>query len=120
MTISPAGVIPEWTRGDRLRKARETTGMTTRQFAEHIGVSQKTVTDAENDKRPNIRKILLNAWALGTGVPAEWLETGSAHGEGGPDGGGEAGSHVTKWCPDSRRVAGQLVTISTGTNQLAA
>ena len=39
--------IPEWTRGDRLRKARSLTGLTSREFAEEIGVSQKTVTDAE-------------------------------------------------------------------------
>lgn len=80
--------IPAWTRGDRLRKARTLTGMTTREFAEHIGVSQKTVTDAENDKRA-MRKILLNAWALGTGVPAVWLETGEIPSTGpGGDGGG--------------------------------
>lgn len=76
MTTSPAGLIPEWTRGDRLRKARALTGMTTREFADHIGVSQKTVTDAENDKRETVRKILLNAWALATGVPVTWLEHG--------------------------------------------
>lgn len=51
--------------------------MTTRDFADHIGVAQKTVTDAENDKRDTVRKILLNAWALATGVPAEWLEHGA-------------------------------------------
>lgn len=62
--------------------------MTTRQFADHIGVSQKTVTDAENDKRPNMRKILLNAWALGTGVPTTWLENGETPaGPNGPHGG---------------------------------
>ena len=33
--------IPEWTRGDRLRKARSLTGLTSREFAEEIGVSQK-------------------------------------------------------------------------------
>ena len=52
--------------------------MTTRQFAAHIGVSTKTITDAENDKRDQMRKILLNAWSLGTGVPAEWLLHGDA------------------------------------------
>lgn len=74
-TSTDMGSIPEWTRGDRLRKARLQTGMTTREFADHIGVAQKTVSDAELDKR-QMRKILLNAWALGTGVPASWLETG--------------------------------------------
>ena len=79
MTTNPQpGTVPEWTRGDRLRKARALTGMTTRDFADHIGVSQKTVTDAENDKRERVRKIVLNAWSLATGVPVEWLENGGA------------------------------------------
>ncbi len=76
--VSQRGVIPEWTVGDRLKKARALTGMTTRDFAEHIGTSQKTVTDAEGDKRGVPRKMLLNAWSLATGVPVEWLLTGTA------------------------------------------
>lgn len=71
-----AGVIPAWTRGDRLRKARQLTGMTTHEFADTIGVSQKTISDAENDKRA-MRRIMLNAWSLATGVPVEWLEHGT-------------------------------------------
>lgn len=90
MTHDVAGVIPQFTRGDRLRKARNLTGLSTRDFAEKIGVSQKTVTDAENDHRAVIRKILLNAWALATGVPADWLETGNAPARPEPDGGNEA------------------------------
>lgn len=80
------GMIPEWTRGDRLRKARTLTGMTTRAFAEQIGVSPQTVSNAENDHH-NVRKIVINAWALATGVPAEWLETGKVPRPDGPDGG---------------------------------
>ena len=70
------GTIPEFTRGDRLRKARQLTGLTTRAFAE-IGVSQKSVTDAEGDK-VTPRKITMMAYAMRTGVPLEWLETGKA------------------------------------------
>ena len=83
MTMS-AGIdrIPEWTLGDRLRKARSKTNMTTREFAEAIGVSQKTVTDAEGDKRA-VRKITLNAWSLVTGVPRDWIENGTV--PSGPD-----------------------------------
>lgn len=69
--------VPEWTRGDRLRKARSLTGMTTRQFAEAIGVSHGTVNSAETDRRA-VRKITLNAWALATRVSVEWLETGQS------------------------------------------
>lgn len=89
MTQQAAGAIPQFTRGDRFRKARQLTGQTTREFAETIGVSQKTVTDAENDNRPTVRKILVNAWALATGVPATWLETGIASDQPKPDGGDE-------------------------------
>ena len=67
--------IPEWTQGDRLRKARQLTGQTTREFAATIGVSQKTVCNAEADAHAT-RKIVLNAWALATGVPVEWLRDG--------------------------------------------
>jgi len=69
------GSVPEWTFGDRLRKARQVSGLTVRDFAEEIGVSTKTITDAEGDRR-RPRKILINAYAMRTGVPREWLETG--------------------------------------------
>ena len=51
------------------------TGLTTREFAKEIGVSQPTITSAENDRRYP-RKITLLAYAMRTGVPVEWLETG--------------------------------------------
>lgn len=63
--------------GDRLRKARAEIGLTTREFAADLGVSQGTVVGAEGDKRA-VRQITINAWAMRTGVPREWLETGIA------------------------------------------
>ena len=75
-TQTTAGTVPEWTLGDRLRKARAITGMTTREFAERIGVSHGTITNAEGDKRA-VRPITIKAWALATGVDAHWLETGN-------------------------------------------
>lgn len=71
MTIT----IPAWTQGDRMRKARLLTGMSTREFADEIGVSPKTVNNAEADTHA-VRKIVLNAWARATGVPVEWLRDG--------------------------------------------
>lgn len=70
------GIIPEFGLGDRLRKARELTGMGIRDFAELIGVSHQTITNAEHGHRA-VRKITLNAWAFHTGVSAQWLETGT-------------------------------------------
>lgn len=71
------GAIPEFTLGDRLRKARELTGLTVRQFADEIGVSHGTITNAEGDRR-SVRPITIKAYAMRTGVPVEWLETGLA------------------------------------------
>lgn len=78
--------IPVFTQGDRLRKARQLTGLTTRDFADEIGVSQVTITNAENDKT-TVRRITLNAWSLRTGVPVEWLQTGETPAGPEPDGG---------------------------------
>lgn len=89
MTTQTHENIPQWTLGDRLRKARATTGLNTRDFADRIGVSQPTVTNAENDKS-KVRRITLNAWSLATGVPVEWLETGKAPVQPEPDGGLES------------------------------
>lgn len=83
-TQTVGGRIPKFTRGDRLRKARELTGMNSTDFAAHIGVSQKTVNNAEADRTEKVRKIVINAWALATGVPAAWLETGEANSPKGP------------------------------------
>lgn len=92
MTTQTNEVVPEWTVGDRLRKARQVTGLTTREFAERIGVSQKTITSAENDVHA-VRKITFLAWSMATGVPVEWLQTGDVEGTAkprpdGPDGAG--------------------------------
>ena len=85
MTTQSSERIPVWTTGDRLRKARSLTGLTTREFADRIGVSQVTVTNAEND-RTKVRRITINAWSLATGVPVEWLQMGTAPGPLGPGG----------------------------------
>lgn len=71
--------IPTFTMGDRLRKAREATGLNTRDFAARLGVSQSTVTNAEND-HTKTRRITLLMWSQVTEVPVEWLETGQAPG----------------------------------------
>lgn len=85
MSINPDFRIPQWTIADRLRKAREHVGLDQAEFAQAIGVSRATVS---NNERGIVhpRKIVLNAWALRTTVPIEWLETGNAPTDN-PDGG---------------------------------
>lgn len=69
--------VPEFDVSDRLRKARETAGYDQAELADLIGVSRETVGNYERGRtRP--RKIVMNAWALATGVPVEWLRDGWA------------------------------------------
>lgn len=68
-----------------MAKARRTTGMTVKEFAAHIGVSAKTVNNAEGDVHA-VRKIVMNAWSLATGVPVQWLQEGEMHEEDRPGG----------------------------------
>jgi len=69
------GTIPAWTPGDRLRKARESAGLSQQQLADRIGISRGSVTNYESDKHP-VRRIVLNAWAAATGMNLEWLRDG--------------------------------------------
>lgn len=74
-TFGETGTIPEWTVGDRLRKAREMTGLDQRQFAMHTGLSRGTVNNYEGGKVEPRRPSLI-LWAMATGVPVTWIETG--------------------------------------------
>lgn len=77
MTTETVGIIPTWTLPDRLRKARELTGLDQVAFAAELGVNRNTVSNAETGARRPIR-LTLRAWALRTGVDPNWLETGLA------------------------------------------
>jgi transcriptional regulator with XRE-family HTH domain len=74
-TLTALGTVPEWTITDRLRKARELTGMDQTEFADALGVSRSTVSNYERGSRVYRRPVLL-AWAMSSGVPLEWLHTG--------------------------------------------
>lgn len=107
MTTQRYERVPEWSLGDRLRKARNTTGMTVKQFAAHIGISPKSVNNAEGDKHA-VRKIVLNAWSLGTGISVDWLETGQTDPtsyDPGPGEGGDAASTLVRSYGISRLAA---------------
>jgi len=76
MTQQPVGVIPAFTAGDRLRKARELAGLDQEAFAEMLGVSRGTVSNYERSATEHRKPIVLRAWAAATNVSQEWLETG--------------------------------------------
>jgi transcriptional regulator with XRE-family HTH domain len=68
-----ANRIPEWTLGDRLRKARESAGLSQGELADRIGVARATVSSAERAYH-GVRRITLNAWSATTGVPLSWIQ----------------------------------------------
>lgn len=86
MSTQPHGVIPTFTLADRLRKARELTGLDQIPFADELGISRNSVSNAETGTVMP-RRITLKAWAMRTGVDLDWLLTGTAPTA--PDGGGE-------------------------------
>jgi len=78
MAIQPMGGIrPDFTIGDRLRKARTMLGhnMDAATFAEMIGTSRNTVTNYELERTApeRMKAIVLRQWALATGVDYGWL-----------------------------------------------
>lgn len=75
-TNQQEGVVPEFTIGDRLRKAREHLGMEQGPFADLIGVSRGSVSNYERGMIDRYRPIVMRAWARETGVSLGWLETG--------------------------------------------
>lgn len=68
-------MIPRFTMGDRLRKARAETGLNFREFARDLGVSADTVWNAEAEHHEP-RESTLKAWADRCGVPVSWFREG--------------------------------------------
>ena len=86
MSTQPHGIVPQFTLADRLRKARELTGLDQGQFADEVGISRTSVSNAETGTTRPMR-LTLKAWAVRTGVDLDWLLTGSA-----PNPSGDGGS----------------------------
>jgi transcriptional regulator with XRE-family HTH domain len=76
----------EWTIADRLRKARELTGLNQEGFATRIGISKGTVSTYEIDPDAPHKPPFMLAWANGSPVTLEWLWTGQESGNSPPDG----------------------------------
>ena len=88
MTTSfDAGRVPEFDVHDRCRKARESAGMNQSEFAELTGISKRSISGYESGARAPRRPQLI-VWAMSTGVPLQWLETGNAPSPGGDGAGG--------------------------------
>lgn len=71
---SPSGKWHEWTRGDRLRVARESVTPSQADFAEITGIGRNTISRYENNFPA--KPIYVRQWALATGFSFEWLMFG--------------------------------------------
>lgn len=75
MTIAMDYANLEFGLGDRLAKALAVADTNGPEMAEFLGVSRQTVGNYTSGRtRPN--RATLRAWALKTGVPLSWIETG--------------------------------------------
>lgn len=66
--------IPQWTVGDRLRKARVSAGIEVNEMARRIKRSRNSITIYE--KSPLVDELVARAYSQETGVPLAWLLNG--------------------------------------------
>ncbi len=67
-----SGAVPEFDINDRLRKAREVTGLSQAEMAREIGVARTSIVTYETGHKKPGRPVV-RAWSFRTGVPYEWL-----------------------------------------------
>ena len=66
-------IIPAWTIGDRMAKARRAAGITTTAMCDYLGIHRNSCNAYEHDRaRPP--KAIVRLWAIRCGVPADWLD----------------------------------------------
>lgn len=87
-SIHIAGHVPQFEVKDRVRKAREYSGLKQGDLAETVGMSRTTLARIEQGLSTPRRPQLI-ALAMATGCDLEWLETGKTPAGDNPDGGSE-------------------------------
>lgn len=70
--------------GDRLAKALSVASVTSIEMADYLGVSSNTIGNYTSG-RTVPKKQTLRLWAMRTGAPLEWIETGVIPDDNAPD-----------------------------------
>lgn len=99
-TASAQERIPAFSVGDRLRKAREKTGLDQQGFAQEVGISRGTVSTYERAATTDgLKRPYIAAWAMRADVPVEWILTGivAQPGDGEPVGGATLGKDTCEY-----------------------
>ena len=88
---------------DRLNKALDVSGVSSTEMAEYLGVSRNTISNYINGRTvPKTQTLRL--WAMRTGAPLEWLQTGELNEKAPhPDGPGE-GQESRLWESNPRPI----------------
>jgi transcriptional regulator with XRE-family HTH domain len=70
--MSEQTVVPEWTLGERLAKARRSADMSREDMASYLGLSIQAIGTYETG-RHQPKLAVLRAWAQRAAVPFDWL-----------------------------------------------
>ena len=74
MALASEPIIPEFTRGDRLAKARDVAGFTQQEMADRLDVKRTTLAAWENDaSQPRDVDWVMTRYHEETGVELAWL-----------------------------------------------
>ena len=95
-TTPPFAVVPAWTTGDRLRKAREEADIGVAEMATLLGRSRNSI--GRYERLHIVDELVIRAYAMETGVSYRWLLTGNS-----PEGGDPITNRVTHWKLIDRR-----------------
>lgn len=73
--MRPKPRIPEWTVADRLRKARESAGISIVELSEMLDCSKQTIYNYEDNEWPRSRRwTMMRLWAWACDVDAGWID----------------------------------------------
>jgi transcriptional regulator with XRE-family HTH domain len=71
--------VPQWTLGWRLQRSLAHAGVSMDEMAAELGISRRMVSRWINE-HAQPRTAYLKVWAMRTGVPLEWLVSGTLEG----------------------------------------